>query len=61
MGCVVQTNGVCEDIRVTKSLDPQGLDREAVKAIQEWRFQPGTRMGEPVPILVDIELRFTLR
>jgi TonB family protein len=61
LGCVVQTDGVCSDVRVTKSLDPNGLDLQAINAVQEWRFEPGTRMGEPVPVLVDIAISFTLR
>jgi TonB family protein len=61
MECVVQTTGICEDIQVARSLDPMWLDQEAVKAVQEWRFSPGRRMGEPVPVMVNIEMRFTLR
>lgn len=61
LGCVVQTNGVCSDVRVTRSLDPNGLDLQAINAVQEWRFKPGTRMGEPVPVQVDIAINFTLR
>jgi protein TonB len=61
MECVVQTSGVCSDIQVAKSLDPRGLDQEAIRAVREWRFKPGTRKGEPVPVLVDIEIRFAVR
>jgi TonB family protein len=57
--CVVQTSGTCDNVRVTKSLDP-GLDREAINALQWWRFQPGQRLGKPVPVLVTIEMTFTL-
>jgi outer membrane biosynthesis protein TonB len=46
---------------VIKSLDPMWLDPEAMKAIQEWRFTPGTRMGEPVPVMVNIEFSFAVR
>jgi hypothetical protein len=47
---------------VLRSLDPVfGLDQEAVKAAGQWRFAPGTRFGEPVPVLITIELQFTLR
>jgi TonB family protein len=60
--CVVQPNGVCSDVHVVRSLDQNfGLDREAVKAAQQWRFRPGTRLGQPVPVLVTIELSFALR
>jgi hypothetical protein len=34
---------------------------EAIKAAKQWRFSPGTRLGEPVPVVVSIELSFTLR
>ena len=61
MKCIVQTTGSCEDIQVAQSLDPMWLDPEAVKAIQEWRFKPGTLKGEPVPVMVDIEMRFMVR
>ena len=43
-------------------VDPTfGLDQEAIKAVRKWRFAPGTRFGQPVPVLVEIELTFTLR
>jgi len=60
--CVVQTNGACTNIRVTRSFDPAfGLDREAIKAAAQWQFRPGTRRGEPVPVLVSMEIAFALR
>ena len=59
--CIVQTNGTCTDTRLVRSLDPTfGLDQEAIKAAQLFRFRPGMRMGEPVPVLVTIELSFSL-
>ena len=59
---VVQTDGTVGDVRVVKSLDPVfGLDQEALKAARQWRFVPGRRQGQPVPVLVSIELTFTLR
>jgi TonB family protein len=60
--CVVLPDGTVGRVDVVKSLDPTfGLDQEAVKAAKQWRFQPGTRLGEPVAVLVTIELTFTLR
>lgn len=59
---VVQPDGTVGDVRVVKSLDPVfGLDQEALKAARQWRFVPGRRQGQPVPVLVSIELTFTLR
>jgi TonB family protein len=45
---------------VTKSLDP-GLDKEAIKAVKLWRFEPGTKDGKPVRVQISLELTFTLR
>jgi TonB family protein len=60
--CVVRPDGSVGDVHVTRSLDSTfGLDQEAIKAAKAWRFAPGTRMGEPVPVLISIELTFTLR
>ncbi len=60
--CVVMPDGSVGDVRVTRSLDPVfGLDQEAIKAARQWRFSPGIREGQPVPVYVTIELTFTLR
>jgi TonB family protein len=60
--CVILPDGSVGRVDVVKSLDPTfGLDQEAIKAARQWRFAPGTRFGEPVAVLVTIELTFTLR
>ena len=60
--CVVNPDGTVGTIQVIHGLDPNfGLDNEAVKAAKEWRFIPGRRLGQAVPVLVTIELTFTLR
>lgn len=62
LDCVVLPDGSVGEVTVTRSLDSVfGLDQEAVKAAKQWRFVPGTRFGKPVPVLVTIELTFTLR
>jgi TonB family protein len=58
--CVVQTDGAVGEVHVTKSLDP-GLDQEAIKAAKQWRFEPGTKDGKPVPVVITLEMTFTLR
>jgi TonB family protein len=60
--CVVMPDGSVGRVQVIRSLDSTfGLDQEAIKAAKQWRFRPGMRMGEPVPVLITIELAFTLR
>ena len=60
--CVVMPDGTVSNITVVRSLDSSfGLDQEAMKAARQWQFAPGTRFGQPVPVLVTIEIAFTLR
>ena len=60
--CVVNPDGSVSNIQVVRSLDPTfGLDQQAIDAARKWKFKPGTRLGQPVPVLVSIELTFTLR
>jgi TonB family protein len=62
LSCVVLTDGSVGDVRVSKSLDATlGLDDEAIAAVKQWRFSPAMKAGSPVPVLVDINLSFTLR
>ena len=59
---VVLPDGAVGDVRITRSLDPvYGLDDEAVKAARQWLFEPGTRYGEPIAVLVNVALDFNLR
>jgi periplasmic protein TonB len=59
---VVMENGSVGQVRVTRSLDPTfGLDQEAERTVKKWVFAPGTRLGQPVPVLIEIEMSFTLR
>jgi periplasmic protein TonB len=62
LDCVVTPEGGVSECEVVRSLDSSfGLDQEAVKAARQWRFVPGKLRGQPVPVLVTIELTFTLR
>jgi TonB family protein len=60
--CVVQTTGMCTNIRVLRSFQPSfGLDGEAIKAAAQWRFRPGTRRGRPVPVVITMQIEFAIR
>jgi TonB family protein len=58
---VVGADGIPSAIRVARSLDPNGLDNEAVQAVRQWRFVPGQRGDTPVPVLVSIVIDFHIR
>jgi protein TonB len=62
MDAVVMPDGSVGAVRITKSLDSTfGLDQEAIATVKKWRFRPGTLQGNPVPVLIVIEMSFTLR
>ncbi|MEO8051539.1 MAG: M56 family metallopeptidase [Acidobacteriota bacterium] len=56
----VDAQGRAKNIRVTKPLD-QGLDQQALAAIEKWRFAPGMKDGKPVRVAATIEVNFHLR
>ena len=62
LACVVRADGTIGDVHVVRSLDSTfGLDDQAIRAVRQWQFAPGMRMGQPVDVQVTVELTFTLR
>ena len=64
MEAVVRPDGTIDpgSVRIVRSLDRTfGLDEQAILAVKQWRFRPGTFHGQPVAVIVDVELTFTLR
>ena len=58
---VVLADGtIGDDVTITKSLDDE-LDQQAIKAVKNWKFLPGTKDHKPVAVQVNIEMTFTLR
>ena len=55
----VGTDGHTHDIRVVQPLG-YGLSEQAVKALREWTFEPGRKDGQPVPVLLQVEMDFRL-
>jgi TonB family protein len=60
LDAIVGVDGAVQTVCVARSLDP-ALDAQAVGAARRWRFTPGQKDGNPVPVFVTIELTFTLR
>lgn len=56
---VVDAAGAPRDITLVKSAG-LGLDEQAVKAVQTWKFEPGKLNGEPVSVIANIEVNFRL-
>ncbi|MGI9101302.1 MAG: energy transducer TonB [Terriglobales bacterium] len=57
--CVIGPDGVPYDVRVARSLG-LGLDEEARNAVRKWRFRPAMKDGNPVAVMVNIEVNFKL-
>lgn len=56
----ISPTGTPQNVLVTRSLDP-GLNRNAIAAVQEWRFEPGLKNGEPVTVRATVEINFKLK
>ena len=60
--CVVRQDGTVGQVRVVQAPDKgYGLDVEAVLAARLHLFEPGTRDGKPVPVVVRLTFSFTPR
>ena len=57
---VIDATGGVGRIRVIRGL-PMGLDRAAVDAVSQWRFEPATYRGRPVAVIYNLTIIFTLR
>lgn len=56
---VIGADGSVRDVRVLKSL-PFGLSEEAVRAVEQWRYEPAKLDGRPVAVLLSLTVRFGL-
>ena len=56
---IVDVDGKAKNIRVMKGVG-LGLDEKAVEAVQKWKFAPGKKNGQPVPVYATVEVNFRL-
>jgi TonB family protein len=59
LSIVVTTEGKATSICALKGA-PFGLTTKAIKAVQDWRFEPALKDGKPVPVRVQVETTFHL-
>ena len=57
---IVLPDGSISNARVTKPLN-EALDQEAVRAMRQWRFRPGTKDLQPAAVEISMEMSFSLR
>jgi TonB family protein len=56
---VVDSHGDPQNVHVVRALG-MGLDEKALEAARKWKFKPAMLNGKPVPVRVNIEIRFML-
>jgi TonB family protein len=56
---IVDQQGMPQNIRTIQSLDT-GLDQNAMDAVAKYRFKPAMKNGEPVPVVLTVEVNFQL-
>jgi protein TonB len=62
MDVEVLEDGMVGQVLVVNSLDLVfGLDDQAVRAVKAWRFRPATLDGALLPVVVTVEMSFTLK
>jgi TonB family protein len=60
LSLVVGSDGLAHDINVVSTPDA-GLGVKAAEAVQQWKFQPGTKDGSIVAVKANIEVNFRLQ
>jgi TonB family protein len=59
LNLVVDKEGFPLDICIQRSLFPD-LDQKAARSVAQWRFSPATKNGEPVSVVINVEVKFRL-
>jgi TonB family protein len=59
VGGEVGPDGLAHNLRILRGLGLE-LDQKAIEAIQQWHFKPGIKDGQPVSVVVTIEVNFRL-
>jgi outer membrane biosynthesis protein TonB len=56
---VIDERGIPRDARILDTSN-ECLDRLMLKAVEQWRFRPGTFRGEPVPVFFNMTVNIHL-
>ena len=56
---VIRRDGTVDSIQVVRGVDQQ-LDRNAMAALSQWRFRPGSKQGNPIELEAIVHIPFRL-
>lgn len=57
---IIDEQGNVDNVRILRGL-PMGLDREAVAAVQQWKFRPAMMASKPVKVYFTLTVNFTIQ
>jgi TonB family protein len=57
MWALIDKNGRIADLRIVSGREE--LTKAAPKAVQQWRYPPSLRQGDPVALDTEIQVNFT--
>jgi TonB family protein len=60
LSVIIEASGTVSNIRVIRGLEP-GLDKQAIVAVEKWRFTPAMKDGASVAVTANIEVNFRLK
>ena len=49
-----------ENAKLKKLLAEAELDKAALKAVRQWKYEPTVLNGQPVPVIMDVRVSFRL-
>jgi len=57
---IIDKDGNVDKVKVLKGLS-LGLTESAEDAVRKWKFKPGTMNGQPVDVIFNLTVNFTLQ
>ena len=57
---IIDKEGNVQNVKLLKGL-PMGLDKAAMDAVKDWKFQPATLNGKPVAVYYNLTVNFSLQ
>ena len=57
---LIDKKGNVSKIKIKKSLN-NSLDKAAIEALKQWKFEPAKRNGKPVAVWVSVPFEFSIK
>ena len=57
---IITTEGDVDDVRVVLG-QPHGLTENAIESVLQWKYEPATKDGRPVPVIMAVTITFQVQ